>query len=45
MDNIRQTITLCRDGQPCELPAQCRERLHTLLRWHWQKMHAIKQGE
>jgi anti-sigma factor RsiW len=42
VDNIRKTITLYRDGQPCELPPECRERLHDALRRHWQKTHAVK---
>ncbi len=32
VDNIRRTITLYKQGQPCELPVQCRERLYTALR-------------
>jgi hypothetical protein len=32
VDNIRQTITLYKNGQPVELPAGCRDRLHSLLR-------------
>lgn len=39
VDNIRQTITVYRDGQPVEIPAACRERLHTALRERW---HALK---
>ncbi len=40
VDNIRQTITLYRDGQPYELPVQYRRRLHTALRRQWKQLHA-----
>ena len=36
VDNIRQTITLYKSGQPVELPAELRERLRSLLRDRWQ---------
>jgi anti-sigma factor RsiW len=39
VDNIRQTITLYRNGQPCDLPLQFRERLHSALRQRWQEAH------
>jgi anti-sigma factor RsiW len=39
VDNIRQTITLYRNGQPCELPAAVRERLHDALRHRWKERH------
>lgn len=32
VDNIRQTILLCKDGQTYEIPAPCREKLHQMLR-------------
>jgi hypothetical protein len=35
VDNIRQTITLYRQGQPCELPAALHDRLHAALRERW----------
>ncbi len=35
VDNIRQTITLYKNGQPVEIPAECRERLHAVLRQRW----------
>ncbi len=35
VDNIRQTITLYRNGQPCELPVEFRRKLHDVLRAHW----------
>jgi anti-sigma factor RsiW len=37
VDNIRKTITLYRDGQPYEIPADCRERLHQALRRKWKQ--------
>ena len=37
VDNIRKTITLYKDGQPYELPAEFRDRLHATLRQHWKK--------
>jgi anti-sigma factor RsiW len=39
VDNIRKTITLYKDGQPCELPALFRDRLHSALRQHWKAKH------
>jgi anti-sigma factor RsiW len=45
VDNIRKTITLYKNGEPCELPVECRERLHTALRECWKLNHAAKQGE
>lgn len=35
VDNIRKTITLYKNGQPCELPVVFREKLHRLLRQRW----------
>ena len=43
VDNIRQTITLYRDGQPYELPTRFRERLHQVLRERWKDTHP-RQG-
>ena len=40
VDNIRQTITLYREGQPIELPEDCRERLHAALRERWKQSRA-----
>ena len=40
VDNIRQTITLYREGQPYELPLQFREWLHRTLRQRWQETHS-----
>ena len=39
VDNIRQTITLYKEGQPYDLPAQFRERLHSTLRMKWREKH------
>jgi anti-sigma factor RsiW len=36
VDNIRKTITLYQAGEPCELPFEFREQLHSLLRERWQ---------
>jgi anti-sigma factor RsiW len=35
VDNIRQTITLYRHGQPYELPRPFRDHLHQALRARW----------
>ena len=39
VDNIRQTITIYKEGKPCELPVEFRQRLHDALRQRW-KQHA-----
>jgi hypothetical protein len=39
VDNIRQTITLYREGRPCALPAGFRRRLHSALRRRWKETH------
>jgi anti-sigma factor RsiW len=39
VDNIRQTITLYKNGQPVDLPSECRERLHAVLRRRWKETH------
>lgn len=39
VDNIRKTITIYKEGQPCELPIEFRERLHTTLREKWKEKH------
>jgi len=41
VDNIRQTITLYKEGKPYELPVAFRDRLHEALRQRWKE----KQGE
>jgi len=42
VDNIRKTITLYKNGEPYEIPAECRERLHDVLRKKWHEKHAAK---
>jgi hypothetical protein len=42
VDNIRQTITLYKEGKPYELPVQFRQRLHSALRQRWKETHAEK---
>jgi anti-sigma factor RsiW len=37
VDNVRKTITLYRNDQPCELPAAFRSRLHSALRKCWKE--------
>jgi len=41
VDNIRQTITLYKEGQPYELPLPFRDRLHQALRNKWKKVRNI----
>lgn len=36
IDNIRQTITLYREGEAVELPLRLRQKLHVALRKCWQ---------
>jgi anti-sigma factor RsiW len=43
VDNIRQTITLYREGKPYQLPLQFRQRLHSALRQRWNATHSEKQ--
>jgi len=40
VDNIRQTITLYKDGQPYELPVKFRDQLHEALRKRWKEKFA-----
>ena len=35
IDNIRQTISLYRAGQPVPLPPELHERLHAILQERW----------
>lgn len=35
VDNVRQTITLYRAGEPYEMPPEFRQRLHQILRERW----------
>ena len=37
VDNIRQTISIYRAGEPWELPPEFRERLHAGLRERWRQ--------
>jgi anti-sigma factor RsiW len=39
VDNIRQTITLYKDGQPCALPVKFRRKLHDTLRERFEQLH------
>jgi anti-sigma factor RsiW len=39
VDNIRKTITLYKEGQPVDLPAQFRQRLHASLQQRWRETH------
>ncbi|MEI8315457.1 MAG: zf-HC2 domain-containing protein [Verrucomicrobiota bacterium] len=39
VDNIRQTITLYKDGQPYTLPVEFRQKLHTALRQRFTQLH------
>ena len=39
VDNIRKTITLYKNGEPCEIPLECRERLHAALRERWKQTY------
>jgi hypothetical protein len=40
VDNIRQTITLYRNGRPYAMPVKFRSRLHSTLRQRWKETHA-----
>jgi anti-sigma factor RsiW len=42
VDNVRQTITLYRGGQPCALPAGFHRRLHSALQQRWKETHSRK---
>ena len=44
VDNIRQTITLYKNGEPCELPAKFQARLHETLRARWREKHPEKRA-
>ena len=39
VDNIRQTITLYKNGQPHELPLGFQKQLHHVLSERWREMH------
>ncbi|MCI0535859.1 MAG: zf-HC2 domain-containing protein [Verrucomicrobiales bacterium] len=40
VDTVRKTITLYREAQPYELPAEFREKLHAALRRKWKATHS-----
>ena len=42
VDNIRQTITLYKNGEPYELPVAFQTKLHAELRERWKKLHPAK---
>ena len=42
VDNIRQTITLYKEGKPYDLPIAFRQRLHTALRQRLSETHCRK---
>ena len=42
VDNIRQTITLYREGQPRTLPVKFRRQLHAALKQRWNQTHCPK---
>jgi len=42
VDNIRQTITLYKNGVPYELPGAFRTKLHASLRARWKESHPAK---
>jgi hypothetical protein len=39
VDNIRQTITLYKDGEPYAMPVKFRTHLHEVLREQWKQKH------
>jgi anti-sigma factor RsiW len=39
VDNIRQTITFYKEGEPVALPADFRRRLHSALQQRWTETH------
>ncbi len=43
VDNIRKTITIYKNGQPYDLPADCHQRLHDVLRQRWKERHPAAQ--
>ncbi len=42
VDNIRQTITLYKNGTPYKLPEAFRAKLHATLRERWKETHPTK---
>ena len=45
VDNIRQTITLYKEGRPYPLPAAFEKRLHQALRQRWSERHLTPGGK
>jgi len=43
VDNIRKTITIYKNGQPYDLPSDCHQRLHDVLRQRWKERHPAAQ--
>ena len=43
VDNIRQTITLYKDGKPRTLPVKFRQQLHAALKQRWNETHCPKR--
>ena len=44
VDNNRKTITLNKEGKPCELPLPFRQQLHAALRQRWKETHPQEAG-
>lgn len=42
VDNIRQTITLYKNGTPYQMPISFRTKLHASLRECWKEKHPAK---
>jgi anti-sigma factor RsiW len=42
VDNIRQTITLYKEGKPRTLPVKFRRQLHAVLKQRWMETHCPK---
>lgn len=43
VDNIRKTITLCKNGQPFEMPAEFEQKLHQTLRERWKRKFPVPE--
>ena len=43
VDNVRKTMTLYRNNEPCELPIEFREHLHAALRKCWKETGPTKR--
>ncbi len=43
VDNIRQTITLYKEGKAHALPVEFRQHLHAALRQRWKETHGPKR--